>query len=401
MSHSSLQRGVSADSADEKSSERDTVKLERFGRAAAILSAASLALVACGEANNPGSDNDDGNDNGKANGAADTSAVQGTLVGGGASSQEAAMTAWTNGFASVAPEAQVNYASVGSGAGRDGFLGGEYDWAGSDSAMDDEEWEQSKDICGPDGAFHIPAYISPIAVAFNVEGIDDTLDLDADTIGSIFSGDITTWDDAAIAEHNEGIDLPGTPITVVHRADDSGTTDNFTEYLEAAAGTWEWEASDAWPADISAESAQQNSGVVDLTSQTDGAITYADASQIGGLNSVAVWVGNDYVEHNAEAASQAVAASTPIEGQAPNNMAVELDRDTEEEGAYPIVLAAYNIFCNEYPDQETTDLAIGFAEYLVSEDRQQTAESAAGNAPMSEELRSNAMEAISEITVAE
>ncbi|NDK32699.1 phosphate ABC transporter substrate-binding protein PstS [Nesterenkonia haasae] len=377
------------------------MKLESFGRAAAILSVATVALVACGEANNPGAENGDDNGNGEANGGTDTSEVQGTLVGGGASSQEAAMTAWTNGFASVAPEAQVNYASVGSGAGRDGFLGGEYDWAGSDSAMDDDEWEQSKEICGPDGAFHIPAYISPIAVAFNVEGIDDTLNLDADTIGSIFSGEITTWDDDAIAEHNEDIDLPDTPITVVHRADDSGTTDNFTEYLEAAAGTWEWEASDAWPADISAESAQQNSGVVDLTSQTDGAITYADASQIGGLNSVAVWVGNDYVEHNAEAASQAVASSTPVEGQAPNNMAVELDRDTEEEGAYPIVLAAYNIFCNEYPDQETADLAIAFAEYLVSEDGQQTAESAAGNAPMSEELRSNAMDAISEITVAE
>ena len=370
------------------------MKLASFGRAAAILSVASLALVACGEANNPVPGTGDGD-------GGETSEVQGTLVGGGASSQEAAMTAWTNGFTSVAPDAQVNYASVGSGAGRDGFLGGEYDWAGSDSAMDDEEWEKSQEICGPDGAFHIPAYISPIAVAFNVEGIDETLNLDADTIASIFAGEITTWDDDAIAEHNEDLDLPETPITVVHRADDSGTTDNFTEYLEAAASTWEWEASDAWPSEISAESAQQNSGVVDLTSQTDGAITYADASQIGGLTSVAVEVGNDYVEHNAEAASQAVASSTPVEGQAPNNMAVELDRDTEEEGAYPIVLAAYNIFCNEYQDQETADLAVAFAEYLVSEDGQQTAEAAAGNSPMSEELRSSALDAISQITVAE
>lgn len=366
-----------------------------FSRAAAILSMASLTLVACGEANNPGGENgDDGN--------GEAAEVQGTLSGGGASSQEAAMTAWTNGFAAESPDAQVNYASVGSGAGRDGFLGGEYDWAGSDSAMEDEEWEQSQEICGSDGAFHIPAYISPIAVAVNIDGVDDTLNLDAETLAGIFSGEIDTWDDEAIAEHNEDVDLPDTPITVVHRADDSGTTDNFTEYLaEAAPEAWEWEADDVWPSDIAAESAQQTSGVVDLTSQTDGAITYADASQIGDLTSVAVQVGDDYVEYTPEAAADAVASSTPVEGQAPNNMAVELDRDTDEEGAYPIVLVAYNIFCNEYSDQESADLATAFAEYLVSEDGQQTAEEAAGNAPMSEDLRSEAEEAISEITAAE
>src|SRR5699024_9061475 len=148
-------------------------------------------------------------------------------------------------------------------------------WAGSDSAMSDQEWEDSQEICGPEGAFHIPAYISPIAVTINVEGIDETLNLDPDTLASIFDGEITSWDDEAIAEHNEDMDLPETPITVVHRADDSGTTENFTEYLADASETWGYEASDIWPEEASAESAQQTSGVVDLTTQTDGAITYA------------------------------------------------------------------------------------------------------------------------------
>nr|WP_246349196.1 phosphate ABC transporter substrate-binding protein PstS [Nesterenkonia xinjiangensis] len=378
----------------------DTVKLHRFGRAAAILSVASLALVACGESNNPGGDDADAGTGGE-NGA-ETSEVQGTLSGGGSSAQEAAMTAWANGFTSVAPDAQVNYASVGSGSGREGFLGGEYDFAGSDAAMDEGEWEQSQEICGPDGAFHIPSYISPIAAAYNVEGIDGSLNLDAETLAGIFAGEITSWDDEAVAEHNPDLDLPDTPITVVHRADDSGTTENFTEYLEAAAPeVWEWEADGSWPADVSSESAQQTSGVVDLTTQTDGAITYADASQIGDLDSVAVEVGEEYVEYSPEAAAQAVASSTPVEGQAPNNMSYELDRDTEESGAYPIVLVAYNIFCNEYQDQETVDLVQAFGEYVVSEDGQSTAESAAGNAPMSEELRDEALEAIDQIRVAE
>lgn len=372
------------------------MKMKSFGRAAAILSVSTLALVGCGGSNNPDSATDsEGGENGA------SSEVAGTLVGGGASSQEAAMTAWTDGFTSVAPDAQVNYASVGSGGGRDGFLGGEYDFAGSDAAMSDEEWESSKEICGPEGAFHIPSYISPVAVAFNVEGIDETLNLDANTIAAIFAGEVTSWDDEAIAEHNPDMELPSTPISVVHRADDSGTTENFVDYLANASDSWDYEVSGEWPGEIAAESAQQTSGVVGLTSETDGAITYADASQIGDLNTVAVQVGEEYVEYSPEAASQAVASSTPVEGQASNNMAYELDRRTEESGAYPVVLVSYHIFCNEYPEQETADLAVAFGEYVISEDGQATAEGAAGNAPISEDLRSGAMESLSAITVSE
>ncbi len=385
-----------AAAASVNSAKEGNMSVNGFARTAAVLSLLSLALVSCGEPNNPGSGEGSGE-----GGEEGSSTASGTLAGGGASSQESAMTAWTNGFASASPEAQVNYASVGSGSGREGFLAGEYDFAGSDAAMDEDEWESSQEVCGPDGAFHVPAYISPIAVAFNVEGIDGPLNVDPDTLAGIFSGEITSWDDEALAEANPDLDLPSTSITVVHRADDSGTTENFTEYLGAASEDWEWEADGSWPSELSAESAQQTSGVVDLTTQTDGAITYADASQIGDLNSVAVGVGDNYVEYSPEAAAEAVATSGRVEGQAPNNMAVELDRETEDAEAYPIVLVAYSIFCNEYESQETADLATAFGEYLVSEDGQSAAVDAAGSAPMSEELRSEAQDAISQIGAAE
>ncbi|MDO5493261.1 MAG: phosphate ABC transporter substrate-binding protein PstS [Nesterenkonia sp.] len=371
------------------------MKVTHFGRAAALLSVTALALTAC---NGNGGDEENG-ENGEEVSAEE---VEGTLSGGGASSQESAMTEWTQQFMEVAPNAQVDYASVGSGGGRDGLLGGEYDFAGSDAAMDDDEWEDSKEVCGDEGAFHIPSYISPIAVAYNIEGVEDGLQLDADTIAEIFAGEITSWDDEAIAEQNEDADLPSTSITVVHRADDSGTTENFTEYLEAAApDSWPEEASGDWPSDLSAESAQQTSGVVNLTSETDGAITYADAGQIGELNSVDVRVGGDYVEYSPEAAAQAVEMSPQAEGQAENDMAFDLERDTTEEGTYPIVMVAYNIFCNEYDSQETVDLVKAFGEYTVSEDGQNAAADAAGSAPMSEELRSEAEDAFSQVSAAE
>ena len=361
------------------------MKLKRFGTAAAFLAAGALTLSACG--GGP-SDTAQGSESNGEGGAA------GTLIGGGASSQESAMTAWTQGVTEVSPDLTVNYDPVGSGAGREGFLAGQYSFAGSDAAMDEEEQASAEEICGPEGVFHVPSYISPVAVAFNLEGVD-TVNMDAETIAQVFAGEITTWNDEKIAEQNEGTELPDTPITVVHRADDSGTTENFTAYLDEAAGdAWEFGEIETWPSEIAAESAQQTSGVVSLAGSTDGAITYADASQVGELGTIAVGVGDEYVEYSAEAASAAVEASEQNE-----DGSVELDRSTEEAGVYPIVLVSYHIYCQQYQDQETADLAKAFGEYVISEEGQQAAADSAGSAPISEDTRSAAAERLGAIAV--
>src|SRR5699024_6761467 len=344
------------------------VKLKRFGTAAAVLAAGALTLSACGGGS--------GSEGGE---AADAGSVSGTLIGGGASSQEAAMTAWTQGLTDVSPAVPVNYDPVGSGAGREGFLAGQYSFAGSDAAMDEDEQSQAESICGPEGVFHVPSYISPVAVAFNLEGVD-TVNMDAETIAKVFAGEITEWNDEEIAEQNEGTELPDTPITVVHRADDSGTTENFTAYLTEAAGdAWEYDEVETWPSEIAAESAQQTSGGVSLAGSTDGAITYADASQVGDLGTGAVGVGDEYVEYSADAAS---AAGEPSEENAGGS--AELARSTGEPGVYPIVLVSSHIYCQQYQDQETADLAKAFGEYVISAEGQQAAADAAGSAPIAE-----------------
>src|SRR5699024_4869282 len=144
-----------------------------------------------------------------------------------------------------------------------------------------------------------------VGVAFNLDGIY-SLDLKPDTIAKIFGGEITSWDDAEIAEQNDDAELPDTDMNVVHRSDECGTTEHFTDYLNGAAGDgWTCERAESFPDELTGESAQQTSGVVSLTSETDGAITYADASQIGGLSTVAVGVGDEYVEYSADAAAAA------------------------------------------------------------------------------------------------
>lgn len=363
------------------------MKFSHFYRSAAIASVAALALAACST--------DDGAEESPdtSNGGEEVS-VSGTLIGGGASSQEAAMTAWSTGIADVHSDLSVQYDPVGSGSGREGFIAGQYTFAGSDSIMDTDEQGQA---CGGGSSFHVPAYISPVAVAFNLEGVD-SLNMNAETIAKVFAGEISTWDDAEIAGQNDGVELPSTPITVVHRADDSGTTENFVDYLSGAAGdAWDHEVSDAWPADLTGESAQQTSGVVSLTSDTDGAVTYADASQIGGLSTVAVGVGDSYVEYSSEAAAAAVETAE----EAPDATGARiLDRGTEEEGVYPIVMISYHIYCEEYEDEALVEQVKAFANYVISEDGQTTAESSAGNAPISDSIRDEATERIDAITVA-
>ena len=365
------------------------MKVTRFGKAAAVLSVAALGLTACG------SDNATGSAGGDA--PAGDSSVSGTLTGIGSSAQNAAMDAWKAGFSAQHSGASLQYSPDGSGAGREAFIAGAAEFGGSDAYLKDEEMEAAKEVCGPNGAINIPAYISPIAIAYNLEGVD-TLKLDADTIAKIFKQEITKWNAEEIAAQNEGVELPDTAITVVHRSDESGTTENFVEYLAAAAkDVWTYDVSGDWPSAIQAENAKGTSGVVSTTTATDGAITYADASAVGGLGTVSVKVGEEYTELSAEAAAKAVETSTPVAGRSENDMSLDLKRDTTEIGSYPVVLVSYELFCTSYEDQETVDLVKAFGEYVVSEQGQDDAANSAGSAPMSESLRERALAAIDSI----
>jgi phosphate transport system substrate-binding protein len=221
-------------------------------------------------------------------------------------------------------------------------------------------------------------------VIFNLEGID-SLNLDADTIAGIFAGTITTWNDAAIADQNEGVELPDLAITPVHRSDDSGTTENFTDYLaQAAPSVWTYEADGVWPI-TSGEAAQGTSGVVDAVTNGTGTIGYADASRAGELGTVAVLIGEDYVPYSAEAAAAIVDASPFVEGRPDFDLSLELDRTPDSE-AYPVVLVAYLVGCETYADEAQGELVKAYFTYMASAEGQAAAAEGAGSAPISETL---------------
>ncbi len=354
------------------------------------LAAAALVLTGCGA----GNEGDTGTDGGSGD-----SSLSGTLAGGGASSQEAAQGAWIAGFQTANPDVTVTYDPIGSGGGRESFIAGAFPFAGSDAYLTDDDGEltAAKDRCGSD-AIEVPNYISPIAVIYNVEGVDN-LQLSPATLAGIFAGTITTWDDAAIAGDNPDASLPSAPINAVHRSDESGTTENFTDYLDAVAGdVWDAGVIELWPTEYGGEGAKGTSGVVAAVTNGQNSIGYADASQAGSLGTALIGVGDEFVGPSPEAAGKILEVSPQVEGRADVDIAFDLDHTTQEAGTYPIVLTSYLIACQSYDDQATADLVKGYLTYIVGDEGQAQAASEAGSAPLPASLQERASEIIGAIS---
>ncbi|RWR20571.1 phosphate ABC transporter substrate-binding protein PstS [Microbacterium enclense] len=370
------------------------MKITRFAQLGAISAVAALALAGC--AANEGGNTGGGTDGG-------SSSLSGEVASGGASSQEVAVQAWTAGFQTANPDVTITYEPSGSGAGRESFQAGAFPFIGSDRAFNDEEIAAGGFGACADGSgiIELPTYISPIAVIFKLDGVD-SINLDAATVAGMFAGTITTWNDPAIAATNPGVTLPDTAVTPVHRQDDSGTTENFTDYLyQAAPSVWTSEPDGEWPL-TSGEAANGTSGVVSAVAGANGTIGYADASRAAqeGLSTAAIKVGEEFVPYSPEAAAAIVDASPFVEGRSEGDLAIELERTSTDAGVYPIVLVSYMIACEEYADASAAPIVKSFLEYVASEEGQQAAADAAGNAPISDTLRERVNAAI-DLIVAE
>ncbi len=370
------------------------MKLNRLGAALALTTVVALTGTACAanEAAAPAG----------GTGSSAAASLTGELKGIGASSAASAQEAWAAKFQTTYPDVSVNYSPDGSGAGREAFAGGGADFAGSDRAMKVEEMTAdalAKSRCDPSqGAMNLPVYISPIAVIYNVEGVTD-LKLDADTLASIFAGKITKWNDSKIAALNNGVDLPATNITAVHRSDDSGTTENFTDYLHAnAPEAWSADPDGVWPIK-GGEAAAGTSGVIDTVTNGTGTIGYADASKAGDLGVAKIKVGSEFVEYTPERAS-AIVDESPEDtsgDRSEHDIAIVIDRKATGD-VYPIVLVSYAIACEKYKDAATGAKVKAYLSYIGSTEGQQEAASKAGSAPLSDKLSQQVSASVASIS---
>nr|WP_116114993.1 phosphate ABC transporter substrate-binding protein PstS [Austwickia chelonae] len=307
---------------------------------------------------------------------------QGNLKGEGSSAQKNAIDMAISSYGGACPGAQVDYNPSGSGAGIKNFNAGQVDFGGTDSVLKPAESAAAEKRCSST-AWHVPMVAGPIAVSYNVKGVD-SLVLTPELMAKIFQGEITAWNDPAIAEVNKGASLPNTPIRVFFRSDESGTTENFTKYLKAAAGTaWRGEAAKTWTG--KGEGKEKSSGVAKAVKDSDGGITYVELSYAkdNGLKLAQVDNGAGPVALTSDNVGKAIAAATQ-EGEG-NDLRLKVDFGAKTPGAYPIVLVTYEVVCSDYEKNAQAAYVRSFLKHFASDSVQKSLEGR-GYAPLPTEV---------------
>ncbi|MET7393354.1 phosphate ABC transporter substrate-binding protein PstS [Dactylosporangium sp. NPDC005572] len=361
------------------------MNLKRHGLIAGIAITATLALAACGSDNETPSTPGAAGSSGAAGGG--ITCATGSLTSQGSSAQKNAMDEWIKAYQQACSGAKIDYQGTGSGAGITAFNGGTADFAGSDSSLKDgDETTKSTARCGGNPALNLPMVTGPIAIAYNLDGVKD-LQLKPATLAKIFSGSIKTWDDAAIKADNPSATLPSTPILAVHRADSSGTTENFTDYLtKTAASDWTFGKDKVWKAQ-GGQGEQKSDGVAAALKKSAGSIGYVEWSfaKTNSLATAKVYNGaGEFTALTGEAAGKTVAGAK-ITGTG-DDLKLSIDYATKEAGAYPIILVTYEIVCSKGTAADKLALVKGFLGYTASADGQKLLDKL-GYAPLPETVR--------------
>jgi len=341
---------------------------------------AALALAGCG-----GGDDDSGSGS---TGADDKySGLSGSLKATGASFPDAYYQEVISAFKDVAPDLTITYNATGSGTGKKDFGSNLNDFAGTDSLV--------KDTDGPAaGSFlYVPTVAAPITVSYNLSGVDK-LQLSPETLAKIFQRDIKTWNDPAIAADNSGVTLPNKPITVAHRSDGSGTTSNFTKYLNAAAkDVWKLGSGDTvkWPTDT--QGGEKNTGVATLIKNGDGTIGYVDLSdaKASGLKFASIKnKEGKFVAPTLDGAKAALAGATVKDDVSYDPL------NAAGADSYPITSPTYLIVRTKYDDAKKAEAVKGFITYLLGDGTKLAEE--VNFAPLPDTLKTRALAQLDKIT---
>lgn len=349
----------------------------------ALLAGSATALVAFG-VTGCGSDGETAPSSVAAGSEADCAGAN-NLTAEGSTAQQNAVGVFNKLWGQVCPGKNLSYNPTGSGAGVSQFVAGNVDIAGSDSPMDEEQVAAAAKRCENNPAWHLPLVFGPVALAYNLPGVDN-LAVSPTVLAKVFTGAISKWNDPALAELNPGVELPDSAITPIYRSDSSGTTDNFQKYLTAAAPqTWTKGAGKEFQGGAG-EGAQKSAGVIQAVQSTPGAIGYvekgfADQAKVpfAGIDT-----GSGAVALTNESAAKAIdGAKFSSDGK---DLVLDLNSlyGTTEPGAYPLVLATYQIVCSKGYDADTAASVKSFLTTSVT--KGQGGLEAAGYVPLPEKF---------------
>ncbi len=204
-----------------------------------------------------------------------TTKAQKVINGAGATFPYPLISKWSSEYQKFNPNVRINYQAIGSGGGIRQLIAGTVNFGASDAPMTEEQLAAAKKAHGD--VIHIPETLGAVVVVYNLPGVTQSLRFDGQTIADIYLGKITVWNDGRIAALNPGVKLPDSRIVVVHRADGSGTTYIFADYLSKVSPEWSAKVGKStsldWPAGIGGKG---NDGVAGQVSRTPGAIGYVE-----------------------------------------------------------------------------------------------------------------------------
>jgi phosphate transport system substrate-binding protein len=285
-----------------------------------------------------------------------------TLINGaGSSFDNPAFTKWFSVYASVDPSVKINYQSIGSGAGQKLLLNQTVDFGASDAPMKDADMDKA-----PDKILHLPVVAGGVAVIYNLPG-DPKLKLDGGTLANIFMGNITKWNDPKIAALNPGVSLPDTAIIPVHRADGSGTSFIFTDYLSSVNPAWADTvgkgSSVKWPAGIGL-AAKGSEGVAGQVKQLPGGIGYAELAYANQNKIPYADIKNsagNFISPAPDSVSAALATA-----QIPDDFRFSMVNPPGEK-AYPIAGASWVLVYQHQKKPESGQKLVAFLKWAITE----------------------------------
>ncbi|MBI1378333.1 MAG: phosphate ABC transporter substrate-binding protein PstS [Frankiales bacterium] len=362
-----------------------------FSRKAGFAAAAVAGLVllsACGS--------DAGTSSSSAAGGqiAGADCASGSIKASGSTAQLNAMTEWINGYQTACTGATVDYQGVGSGAGITDFINGQTAFAGSDSAIQGDDQTNADKRCSTGSAINIPMVGGAIVAAYNVSGVSK-LTLTPEIMAGIWSNKITKWNDPKLVAANPGVTLPDATIAQFHRSDSSGTTDNWTKFLDATApSVWTYGHAKDWSAP-GGQGSKGNDGVGASLASTPNSIGYVELSfaQEKKLNTAAIDNGAGPVDGTSENAAKTLAAAQ-VTGSGNN---IVLNIDYKSTAGYPAVLVTYEITCEKGLSSDALPLTKAFLTYTAS-DEAQAKLTDAGYVPITGDLLTKVRTAISAIS---
>ncbi len=319
--------------------------------AGAALTAMALSLAACSSSSS------------SSGGGSSSSSLSGTLNASGSTFQLTFQQTAIQSFKSVQPSMTVNYGGGGSGKGRTDLSSGVVQFAGSDSPIPSDETASFKGKT----VLYFPVVIGPITMSYNLSGVTG-LKLTAPVIADIFQAKITKWNDPAITALNPGVKLPSTTLVIARRADSSGTTANFSQFLvEGAPGVWKLGSSStiSWPA--ASRGGNGNGGVAQIVKTTPGAIGYVDYSDAKASGQSFASVKNKAGNYVAPSISSATTAA--------DNTTVAPDLTfssvwTSGAQAYPITYQSWDLVYQKQSSTNTTKMLKAYIGYLLGAGQQ-------------------------------